>query len=297
VEDEDGGLANADVTITVAPEDASPSFHAGNPVTVRVAEEGGDSGFFELEVRVRETYPDNVPDGSAPYPGDIGLGLVSMMLVPVAPGGMAIGDCTVLGVFDEGYDAFQRVVCSFDGVPVNTYLASVSVDGAYYAGYGEDVLVVYDPSRGYATGGGWFYWPNTQDHTSFGFTMEYNKSASKVKGSMLLIRHVDGGSIYRVKSTALYGLSLGVEVENGETFGWSSFSGKATYLEPGWTEPIGNHEFLVYVEDRNEPGSGLDQFWIETYDKDDNVIDVMSMLRPATDYAESLTEGNIFVPH
>jgi hypothetical protein len=265
-------------------------------VALKVTEAGGNSGYFELEVRVRENYPDNATDGAIPYPGDIGLGQVSMNLVPVGPGGEAIGDCTVLGLYDEGYDAFQRVVCSFDAVPVNTYLASVTVGGAYYAGYGEDVLLVYDPSRGYATGGGWFYWPGTEERTSFGFTMEYNQSGSNVKGSMLLIRHLADGSIYQVKSNALYGLSLGVEVDNQETFGWASFSGKATYLEPGWPEAVGNHEFLVYVEDRNERGSGVDQFWIEVCDKNDNLIMVMSMARPATENGEPSQEGSIFVP-
>ena len=297
VEDEDWGVTDSDPTIIVTPEDASVSFHAGNPVAVQVAEEGGDSGLFELEVRVRETYPDNAPDESTPYHGEIGLGLVSMKLVPVGPGGEVNGNCTVLGVFDEGYDAFQRVVCGFDAVPVNTYLASLTVDGSYYAGYGEDVLVIYDPSLGFATGGGEFNWPGTDERTSFGFTMEYNKSGSNVKGSLLLVRHLADGSIYQVKSNALYGLSLGIEVENEQTFDWTSFSGKATYLEPGWPEAIGNHEFLVYVEDRYEPGSGADHFWIEVYDKDDNRIAVMSMARPATENAQPLQEGNIFVPN
>ena len=285
------------VTIEVLPEDAATTFHASNPVALKVGEDGGDSGYFELEVRVRETYPDNVPDKTSAYPGDIGLGQVSMQLVPVGPGGEANGNCSVIGVFDDGYDAFQRVVCSFDAVPVNTYLATVTVDGDYYTGRGEDVLVVYDPSLGYTTGGGWFYWPGTEERTSFGFTMEYNKSGSNVKGSMLLIRHLGDGSIHQVKSNALYGLSLGVEVEDVGTFGFASFSGKATYLEPGVLEAIGNHEFLIYIEDRNEPGSGVDQFWIEVYDKIDNLIPLMLMERPANENKVPLQEGNIFVPH
>ena len=83
---------------------------------------------------------------------------------------------------------------------------------------------------------------------------------------MLLIRHLDDGTgqIYRVKSNALYGLSLG---EAGDpAFGWASFSGKCTYLEPGWEEAIGNYRFIVYAEDWNEPGAGFDQFWLEVRD-------------------------------
>jgi len=117
----------------------------------------------------------------------------------------------------------------------------------------------FDP---FATGGGWFYWPGTDDpltgypgdRTNFGYSMNYNqKNLRNVKGSLLLIRHLADGSKYRVKSNALEGLSLG----DAGLFGWASFSGKATYLEPGMLEPIGNHTFLAYVEDHDEPGNGM----------------------------------------
>jgi len=121
--------------------------------------------------------------------------------------------------------------------------------------------------------------------------MKYNKKGQKVKGSLLLIRHTAEGN-YRVKSNALNGLALG---DTG-AFTWASFSGKATYLEPGWPEPIGNYQFLVYVEDRGEPGAGVDRFWIEVQDKDRNPA-TLSMPRGAVDHAESLVGGNIVVPH
>lgn len=303
VSDGDGGQGNATVNITVAPEDSYAIFHSGNPVAVRVAEDGGNSGLFELEVRVRETYPDQAPDGTIAGLGDISLAQVSMKLVPVGPGFDVPGVCSVEGVYDTGYEAFQRVVCSFDAVQVNTYLATASMGGGYYAGSDEDVLVVYDPSRGYTTGGGSFIWPGTADleagyagdRTNFGYTMEYNKNGTNVKGGLLLIRHLEDGSTYQVKSNALYGLSLGVGGEKGKTFGWASFSGKATYLEPGWLEAIGNYEFLVYVEDRDEPG--VDRFWIELKDKDRKIVPVISMPRKATEYAEDLHDGEVFVPH
>jgi hypothetical protein len=47
-------------------------------------------------------------------------------------------------------------------VPVNTYTVEVTVGGGYYTGGNEGVLVVYDPSPGFPTGGGWFYWPGTE---------------------------------------------------------------------------------------------------------------------------------------
>jgi hypothetical protein len=122
--------------------------------------------------------------------------------------------------------------------------------------------------------------------------MKFNKKGQKVKGNLVLIRHLDDGSIYRVKSNALDALALGDE----GTFTWASFSGKVTYIEPGWPEPIGNHTFLVYVEDHGEPGAGFDRFWIEVLDKDGNIT-ALSMLRDAVDNAVVLGGGNIVVPH
>jgi len=183
-------------------------------------------------------------------------------------------------------------------VPVNTYHVQATVVGDYYtSGVVEDVLVVFDSSLGFTTGGGWFYWPGTDEKTNFGYTMKYNRKMKNVKGSLLLIRHRADGSIYRVKSNALFGLSIGEFEEGGVDVGWASFAGKATYLEPGWSEPIGNHRFIVYVEDWNEPGAGYDQVWFEVQDKKRLVIVAMSMDRPAGDNTETLGGGNIVVPH
>jgi hypothetical protein len=235
------------------------------------------------------------------------------LLEPVGPGTPAAeGNCQPTGTSagvpdpesDWDYDILA-VDCGFEAVPVNTYLVGAKVGGGYYAGDGEDAVTVYDPSLGFATAGGWFYWPGTADpaagypgdRTNFGTTMKYNKKATKVQGSLLLIRHLADGSIYRVKSNALYGLALGQFPGSEGAVGWAAFSGKATYLEPGWPEPEGNHEFLVYMEDHDELGSGIDRFWIEIKDKDGNVVPALSVDREAIDNAEEIGGGNIVVPH
>ena len=305
------------ITISVNPEDALAWFDPDNPVAVQVVAPGGASGEIILIVDVRETQPD-LPDGLGAY-GDINLAQVSMTLQPVGPGSPVSGSCTPPdSEVEPGYDAVLSVTCSFSDVPVNTYTVQVTVNGGYYTGGGEDVLVVYDPSLGFATGGGWFYWPDMDDpdtgypgdKTNFGFTMKYNKKGTNMQGSLLLIRHVpdemisdgticDGGlvynTIYRVKSNALYWLTLG---DTG-TYGWASFSGKATYLDPCMPEPKGSYEFIVYVEDRNEPGKGIDRFWIQIKDQYGVVIGEMSMPPGATlpENNEDLQGGNIVVPH
>ena len=298
----DDGTDTTDVavTITVEPEDATVTFGPDNPLAVRVDEDGG-TGTVELAVALRETTPD-LPDQAA-APGDIANAQVSVTLVPVGPGSPVEGVCAAGAPAATGYDAALPVSCTFTDVPVNTYTVSVEVDGGYYTGGAEDVVTVYDPSLGFTTGGGWFYWPGTADsdsgylgdRTNFGYTMKYNKKATSVKGSLLMIRHLPDGSIYRIKSNALDGLALGDDPS--VPMGWATFSGKATYLDPTMVDPVGNHRFVVYVEDRDEPGTGVDRFWIEVHDKDGQIIDGSSFPRDAADHAVELAGGNIVAPH
>jgi hypothetical protein len=293
VSDDYGGVTVVDAVIEVIPEDATVAYDDGNPVDVQVAEPGGVSGPFSLTMYVTEKQPDLPADGvSGVAPGDISRANVAVAVVPVGPGSGPSFSCTA-SFAPVGYAGEITIVCDFAAVEVNVYTVQVTVDGGYYTGYNEDVLVIYDPSLGFTTGGGWFYWPDTTDKTNFGYTMKYNKKGTNVKGSLLLIRHTAEGN-YRVKSNALYGLALG---ESGDpAFGWASFSGKTTYLEPGWSEPVGNYVFLVYVEDHGVPGAGVDRFWIEVLDKQRNAA-TLSMARDAFDHAEGLDGGNIVVPH
>jgi subtilisin family serine protease len=290
VTDDDGSAAVVDVTVVVTPEDASVSFDPTNPVGVEVDSPGGDSPPFTLTVYVEETQPDLAVVG--PAYGDLSNAVVTMTLAPIGPGGSAPGVCVAGGVIGTGYDQVLPVTCTFDNVPVNTYEAIVTVSGGYYAGAGDDVVTIYDPSLGFTTGGGWFYWPGTTDRTNFGYTMKYNKSGKNVQGSLLMIRHLDDGTKYRVKSNRLGGLAIG----SGTGFEWASFTGKSTYMGPGMPEPEGNHEFITYVEDWGVPGTN-DRFWIQVMDRDGNVITASSMMQTASDNARTLEGGNIVVPH
>ncbi|NIO08799.1 MAG: hypothetical protein GTO40_12605, partial [Deltaproteobacteria bacterium] len=291
-----GGLTDSvTINLTVGEEDAAAVFDPDNPVAIEVEVPGGESGPFSLVLYVNETLPDVAAYG--PYPGEIDRANCQMELVPVGPGSSIPGACSAGSVSGSGYDAILPVTCSFDGVPVNTYTVEGTVYGVYYSGGAEDVFTIYDSSLGFTTGGGWFYWPGTDEKTNFGFTMKYNRKATNLKGNLLLIRHLPNGTIYRLKSNALQGLSLGESADEDGSFGWASFSGKATYLEPGWTEPEGNHEFVTYVEDRSEPGSAIDRFWIEVKDKDGNNVLNLSIGRPAEENAEMLHGGTIVVPH
>ena len=279
---------SASTEISVKAEDATVTFGSGNPIAVPVSTAGGDSEPFFLTVNVQEASE----SGSNTAPGDINRAPVSVTLEPVGPGSPVTAACaTPIAVTPSDYSAVLEVKCDFSGVPVNAYVATATVSGGYYTGSGEDSLVVYDTSLGFTTGGGSFYWPGSNDRTTFGYTMKYNKKATKVQGNLVLIRHLPDGSIYRLKSNAIDGLALGEE----SSFGWASFSGKTTYKEPSWLEAQGNYTFTAYVEDHGEPGSS-DRFWIEVRDKDGNVVADLSVASGAPANAETLQGGNIVVP-
>jgi uncharacterized repeat protein (TIGR01451 family) len=315
----DGGLETAKtMTIVVEPEEVMVEF-AVNPIGVEVIEPGGFSKPFTLTVEIREL---DLADPQA-RAGDIDNAVVSMVLVPVGPGSnvepvAACNETITAGTVDPDspfdYDILT-VECAFTEVPVNTFSAMVVVDPnegncAHYLGFREDVVTVFDPSLGFTTGGGWFHWPGTEDpgsgypgdRTHVGFNVKIEKKGKKgqnetVKGSLLAIRHLPDGSIVRLKSNAMEGLAVGEDGDVfGNTYGWASFNGKATFQAIGWPEPIGNHEFLAYVEDNDEPGAGADRFWVQVV-KEGVVNDDLSLPEPATVHAETLEGGNIVVPH
>jgi hypothetical protein len=278
---------SAPATLTVLPEAATVSYAATNPVAKRVAAPGGTADAFSLVVTVAESSPDlpAAPSGAA-APGDIALAPVKVTLVPVGPGSPVTGACVGSGGDTKTY------TCSFAaGVPVNTYAVQATVSatpaGAYYAGGAEDVLTIYDPSLGFTTGGGTVAWPGGGERTTFGFTIKYNKGGTNPQGSLVVVRHMADGSTYRVKSNALDGLALSPSTSGT---GYATFSGKATYLEPGWATAQGNVGFAVYVEDNNEPGADVDRFWLQ-------VTGGMGMPGPGPGNAQALAGGNVVVPH
>jgi hypothetical protein len=138
-----------------------------------------------------ETRPDT-PSARA-HAGDIAHATMAATLKPVGPGDPVDGTCASTGISGSGYDAVHSFECAFDEVPVNTYTLVGSVGGGYYTGSNEDVVVIYDPSLGFTTGGGWFHWPGSEDEqadypgdkTNVGYTMKYSKKGQKAKGNLL----------------------------------------------------------------------------------------------------------------
>jgi hypothetical protein len=138
---------------------------------------------------------------------------------------------------------------------------------AYYhdPGTTADTLVVFDPSLGRAAGGGWFYWPGTQDRTTFTYSIGHNGGAAP-SGNMLVGRRRGNASeLFRLRASALIGLSRGTGGEGDARVAWAAFVGRLS----------DNREFTVYVEDPDAQGA-VDRFWIEVRDRDGKRIEGLS---------------------
>jgi hypothetical protein len=226
---------------------------------------------------------------------------VAVTLAPIGPGPAYNVTCAAQNdppQYAYGADGgILTVLCTFDEVAVNTYHVFLEVGsdnlGVYYRGSAEDVVTIFDPSLGFTTGGGFFYWPATYQKTNFGYTMKHNRKGTNVQGSLLVIRHFGDGTIARLKSNAIDGLAVG----EGSDFGWASFTGRATFKARTWPEPIGNFHFLAYAEDHGEPGAGADRFWVQVMKKNDPNEAELSLPDNAPVSAEIIVGGNIVVPH
>ena len=79
--------------------------------------------------------------------------------------------------------------------------------------------------------------------------------------------------------------------------GWAVVSGKSTYTT--WDAAtssdvtLGGHAFTVYVEDRGEPGAGVDRVWMGG----PGVLPLPGTLSTAKPSVVTLTGGNVAVPH
>lgn len=289
-------------SLTVTEEDATVAFADDNLSAVKVTTAGSNfEGDLSLTVHVYETLPDSALYGAAP--GDIAHAYVDVVtLTPLSGGGSTTLTCDEGTVTGSGYDSVKTFVCKNNvNLGVDVYDVTASVSGTandYYTGTGYDTFTVYDPSLGFATGGGWFYWPDSAipeddypgDKTNFGFTVKYNKKGQNVQGNLVVVRHHADGTISRMKSNQLDPLVI----KTGAGSGSASFSGKATYMT--WDDTLatyvnqGGTSFSVYAYDGNEPGTGTDKLWVRNMG---NLV----MDGTGNTGAVSLGGGNIVVPH
>ena len=278
-------------TFTVTTEDATVAFDSDNPAGLQVSAPGGslNAGALQLKVTVMEKEPD-LPTATA-LAGDISNAGLTVTLASISGGSTYALNCpsAVVGI---GYAGVKTFTCSNSAaLPVDAYDVTATVAGNYYAGSSLDEFTVYDPSLGFATGGGKFF---QGDRVNFGFVMKYNKSGSSLKGSFVAVRHHPDGTVSRIKSNALGNLAL----QNLNSCGVANFDGKATYTTwdrtansgAGGYVNSGGNSFRVQANDCNEPGTGADSIWIGGPGD-------FNMGGLPTGSMQTLTGGNIVVPH
>jgi hypothetical protein len=215
-------------TLTVAREDATVSPSASNAFAVKVNSAGGTGGPIPLCFEMNE-----VSDGS---PGDTtNITSVTVNVIPIGTGS-AVSAGTA--VFSGGGVGATRTACvTLNNVPVNVYDVSLTINGNFYQGTGDTVLVVYDPSLGFVAGGGHLIHNGIK--ASVGVNIKYLKNGN-AQGSLLYIEHRPTGNVV-VKSNAIGSMAI-VANEAIPT-------GKATI------NGVGNNSFIARVIDNGELGS------------------------------------------
>lgn len=281
-------------TLTVVPEEATVGFAPDNPATL-MAVNRKFSRRLNLRFVVKEKQPDTAAYGAAA--GDLDATALTVTLSPLMAGGSTKLNCKAAPVSLTGYDASKTFTCSNNvALSTDVYEVTARVTG-HYAGEGFDGLTVYDQGRGSANGGGWFFWPGTEDRTHFGFVMKGNRDDPDHQGHLLVVRHQADGTLSRLRSRTLTRPVLLSDPATG--CGTVTFSGKADYTawDPSANGGLGGYSisgenpFMAYAEDCNNPGIGLDYFLVRG---------VGDLQMPADVYANKVPlvdRGQIVVPH
>jgi hypothetical protein len=216
--------------------------------------------------------------------------------------GNTFGSCTpALASYVFVDSDTDTAFCYIANVPTDTYEIDAAIGGDYFVGGGTGATVVFDPSLGFITGGGWY--TTTEGRLNFGFNAKYLKSG-QVQGSLLVILHRPEGN-YMLKSNSIGTLTVTKDTttDPANPFWTAVLKGKATYqvpdgqaLLPCGSRKCGGYTWTMYVEDRKEPGSGYDRFWLELRDSSNNVVSRLSL--PSTPFANAkvIDHGNIQVP-
>jgi len=244
-------------TLTVSREDADVTPSAANLFAVKVNSPGGTGGPVTLCFDMNE-----VSDGS---PGDTtNITSVTVNVVPIGTGS-AFSPAAVLS--GGGVGATRTACVTMNNVPVNVYDVSLTINGNFYQGTGNTVLVIYDPSLGFVAGGGSII--HNGYKANIGVNIKYLKSGN-AQGSLLYIEHRPGGNVV-VKSNSLGSMAI---VGNE-----AIVTGKAG----------SSTNFIARIIDNGEPGSS-DRFGLRVTNSSGAIV-VDLTFDPI-----QLTGGNFSVP-
>jgi uncharacterized repeat protein (TIGR01451 family) len=250
---------------------------------------------ISFTVRVRESYANGVepnpnPNNSLVAYGDISkIGTLSASLAGIINNSTVNITCSSFVAGGSGYSSYRDFTCTNAPLAVDAYTVTVSVPGTnyYYTGSVDDAFNVYDPAAGFVTGGGTFSYGGNR--VSFGLSYTYSNGAkSSLRGGMVVVRHLTGGGVCRIKSNSMNAPS----VVNTT----ASMTGKGNYncvdANGNTTASAGNLSILAYVEDLATSGAGWDKFFVSG----GSSAPMLNMGSTPTGNTAVLTGGNIQVP-
>lgn len=132
----------------------------------------------------------------------------------------------------------------------------------------------------------------TQSTTALRFAGQYGRSGG-LTGNLALRRLLPGEAAVDVACMALEGLAVGHFDDGVEVYDWATFGATGCELAGGLVGV--DHTAVVYVEDRGDPGAGLDRVWVEMRDAAGELVPEMTFDRPPTDTAEEIIAGEVEV--
>jgi hypothetical protein len=181
--------------------------------------------------------------------------------------------------------------------------------GAFYKNSTDAILpqvvTVATPGTGFVSGGGYilspspsgFLAPAVGDRTNFGFTMQYTKSGSNLKGQCNIIMR-SKGKVYQIKSTAVNTLSIDATGLKGYfntkaniTDITDPLNTKSVYDPNGVALP-GGLDLTVWINDVSQGGQG-DQVAIQLFNGSQLVYSSNWVSNKTT--LQNLNGGNISV--
>ena len=250
-------------TIVVTLENAVAAPQLSNPVSMQVASAGGTASGTTSHICFDITEP---ADGN---PGDTSL--IDTATVQInAVGGGGSGTITPSAVtFSGGGVGQTRTGCftlTMTNATANVYELVLVIGGDYYTGSGTTAFTVFDPSAGFASGGGWIINPINGYRANFGVNIKYLKNGNS-QGSILYVEHRPDGD-YKVKSTSLNskgGFAI-IPITGGSE---ADIAGKANFgINDEFT---GNFSFIARVIDKGTSGTS-DQFGLKLINPSGQIV-------------------------
>jgi len=171
---------------------------------------------------------------------------------------------------------------TYTAAGVYTVLVTVTdKDGAVSAVFSYEFVVIYDPSAGFVTGGGWIMspagayipQPALTGKANFGFVSKYKKGATVPTGETQFQFHAGGMNFH------------------SEEYQYLVIAGaKAQYKGIGSVNDAGNYGFLLTATDGDlKTGDGVDKFRIKIWDRTTGAI-VYDNAPPADADTEDLNQ-------